>query len=63
MTHHEVMNDKQAARFIGISVATIRKWRFERKGPSYVRLGRSIRYFRVDLESFIEAKRINVMEE
>jgi predicted DNA-binding transcriptional regulator AlpA len=41
-----------AARF-GLSVATLRAWRWKRKGPRFVRLGRAVRYLPDDLDQFL----------
>ncbi len=54
----ELICDGEAARFLNLSVATLRNWRFQKKGPAYVRLGyRSIRYRVADLEAFIASSR------
>ena len=52
LTEHEV-----AARF-GLSVATLRAWRWKRKGPRFVRLGRAVRYLPADLDEFIVASAV-----
>lgn len=44
---------RQAADFLGVSVATLSKWRHLKIGPSYHVLGaRAVRYARPDLEAF-----------
>jgi hypothetical protein len=35
---------------------TLRKWRMTGAGPLFIRLGRSIRYRQVDLESFLSGR-------
>lgn len=44
----------EAAEYLGLSVATLRTWRCRGKGPSYVKLGRSVVYRIVDLEAYLE---------
>jgi predicted DNA-binding transcriptional regulator AlpA len=39
---------------LGVSVATIRRWRLLGKGPRFTKLGASIRYREEDVEAFIE---------
>jgi predicted DNA-binding transcriptional regulator AlpA len=39
-----LLSEVQLAEQWGISRITLRKWREAKKGPPYVRLGRSIRY-------------------
>jgi predicted DNA-binding transcriptional regulator AlpA len=46
-----------AARF-GLSVATLRAWRWKRKGPRFVRLGRAVRYLPDDLDKFVEVNSV-----
>ena len=48
-----VMNERDAANFIGLSVATLRAWRYRGKGPRYVKFGRAVRYLEEDLLDFI----------
>jgi DNA-binding transcriptional regulator YiaG len=40
------LSTSQAAKYLGVSVSTLKRWRDDRKGPSYVRLepSRIIRY-------------------
>jgi hypothetical protein len=55
----EILTDVQAAKFLSVSVQTVRKWRFYRKGPAYVRMGRSIRYQKKDLLAYLGDNRID----
>ena len=59
-THKEPMiDDRQAARRLGMSVQTLRNMRHERRGPVYHKMGRAIRYEIDELENYIEAGRID----
>ena len=53
------LDEKEAAKILGLAVQTLRNWRHLRKGPKYVKLGRSIRYRYEDLEEFIQKKKID----
>jgi len=53
------LNDVQAAKFLGLSVSTLRNWRFLSRGPAYHLLGRRIVYFQDDLEAYIAAHRVD----
>ncbi len=44
-----------AAEFLGLSVATLRDWRFRRIGPAYCKFGKAVRYPIRELERFAEA--------
>jgi predicted DNA-binding transcriptional regulator AlpA len=43
------------ADFLGTTVPQLTRLRWEGKGPSYVRLGRSIRYRWSDVDAWVEA--------
>lgn len=47
-----LLNEKQVAQKLGVSVALVRKLRRQRTGPAFVRIGRLIRY--KDLASYID---------
>jgi len=49
----QVVNDREAARFLGLAPQTLRNWRTNRRGPKYVRLGGRIVYRLVDLNEFL----------
>ncbi len=46
-----------AARYLGVSAATLRFWRANNEGPKYFRAGdRLVRYRKVDLDRWIESR-------
>lgn len=52
-----VMDEKDAAVFIGVSQKTLQTWRSRRMGPPYIRMARKcIRYRRIDLQDFVDAR-------
>lgn len=47
----------KAARYIGVSEASLRLWRSEGRGPRYFKAGlKLVRYRRADLDAWIEAR-------
>jgi predicted DNA-binding transcriptional regulator AlpA len=48
-----LLNEKDVARALKISLPTIRRWRATNYGPRFIRLGSSVRYRECDLEAFI----------
>jgi DNA-binding transcriptional regulator YiaG len=54
---NEPLTESEAAACLGLKVATLRAWRYQARGPAFVRLGRAIRYLRTDLEQFLAANR------
>lgn len=50
----ELLTTKGAAAYLGLSPATLEKWRIRGVGPSYFRLGtKAIRYRQSDLDIFM----------
>ena len=53
----QALTPQQAAKYLGVSEASLRLWRSEGKGPRYFRAGEKlVRYRRGDLDSWIEAR-------
>jgi len=50
---NDLLTPAEAARVLRVSPKTLPRWRWSGDGPDFVRIGRSIRYRRADLESFI----------
>jgi hypothetical protein len=49
----EVLNEKEVWSEYGLSVPWLRKQRRLRRGPIYLKIGKSVRYRREDLEGFL----------
>ena len=52
----DLMTTSAVAEWTGLSEVTLRRWRTEGKGPSFVRLGRAVRYRREDIAAFVELR-------
>jgi predicted DNA-binding transcriptional regulator AlpA len=48
-----LVNETLAALHLDISPRTLQAWRIRGEGPAFVKLGRSVRYDRAELERFI----------
>jgi DNA-binding transcriptional MerR regulator len=49
----------EAAELLGgVSVDTLRDWRYRGTGPAYVRVGQQVRYDLRDLERYRDAQRV-----
>jgi len=55
LADYELMTEKETAALLGVSVSKLQKDRIKGSGPSFVVLGRSIRYKYKDMVSYIEA--------
>ena len=40
----EMLDERGTARLLAVSVAALRRWRRERRGPEFVHCGRCVRY-------------------
>jgi hypothetical protein len=49
-----VLNEKQAAEFLSVSVRTLQAWRVRGVPPPFVKIGRAVRYQRRALLKFLE---------
>ena len=49
-TEEKLMNDTQVAKYLNMSVASLRRWRTLRTGPKFLRIGTAVRYRRRDVE-------------
>jgi predicted DNA-binding transcriptional regulator AlpA len=54
----EILDAKAAARFIGVAVATLAKWRCIGGSPAFIKLGRKVGYRRSDLAEWLAARRV-----
>ena len=56
-SHSELLNEGQAAGWLGLKVTTLRRWRYSGDGPRFIKIGAAVRYDPADLQEFIEAGR------
>jgi len=60
----EALTEKQAARYIGMSIPYLRADRMNgyregrTPGPAFVKIGRTVRYLRADLDAWLQAHRV-----
>jgi len=52
----ELLTERDVARLIGLSVASVRRWRLNRQGPEYRKFGSAVRYRPADLVDWIETR-------
>ena len=58
MTERILLNHKETADYLNISIQTLYNWRHCRKGPNYIMLGRKPMYHIRDIESYLESNRV-----
>lgn len=54
--NENALNERQAARYLGVSSGTLRLWRSQGRSPVYFRAGKLIRFRRADLNEWIEQR-------
>jgi len=59
MTSSQTWGEKDSATYLGLSVKTLQARRAAHKAPPYIKVGRSVRYLKEDLDAFLAACRID----
>ena len=52
------MRTDDAARLLGVSPWTLKYWRAMRRGPTFYRLGRQVRYQLAELEIYLRERQV-----
>ncbi len=52
-----LVNEHEAARILGLSVKTLRRWRWAGKPPHFVKIGSAVRYEPATLRALVDAGR------
>jgi len=52
-----LLDEYAVAKFYGVSVATIRRWRWLHSGPTFYKIGALCRYRMTDLEAYLRSTR------
>jgi excisionase family DNA binding protein len=48
-----LLTEQEVAKRLQVSLASIRRWRLERRGPQFIKVGSLVRYRPEDLESWL----------
>jgi predicted DNA-binding transcriptional regulator AlpA len=51
-----LLNEYDVARITGLSVASVRRWRLLRQGPTYLKIGSSVRYRSEDISAWLASR-------
>jgi predicted DNA-binding transcriptional regulator AlpA len=54
-----VLDEREAAQYLGLAPGTLRNWRTAGRGPRHVRLGRRVGYRVEDLQAWTEERLID----
>jgi predicted DNA-binding transcriptional regulator AlpA len=55
-TIQTLLDERDVARWIRVSVATLRYWRGEGKGPRYRKVGQLVRYAQSDVQDWLNTR-------
>jgi predicted site-specific integrase-resolvase len=55
--NENLLNEREAARYLGLRTATLQRWRWAGKGPRFLKIEGAVRYDPKDLAEFISASR------
>ena len=50
-----LMTETEVAKRLNVSLASVRRWRLERRGPAFVKVGALVRYRPEDLDAWLSA--------
>lgn len=49
------MDEGAAAAYLGVTKPTLQKWRWAKRGPTFCKVGRLVRYLPKDLDAFLDS--------
>ncbi|MGH9353139.1 MAG: helix-turn-helix transcriptional regulator [Terriglobia bacterium] len=56
----KLLNPKEVAEMTGLSAQTLAEWRSERRGISYLKIGRAVRYDPAEVQRYLEGCKVSV---
>jgi predicted DNA-binding transcriptional regulator AlpA len=59
MSDKRLLNEREVYQGYGLSIPWLRKARFQRTGPAFVKIGRLVRYRISDIERFLSERVIH----
>ena len=53
-----ILNTREAADYVRLGKPTLERFRVSGEGPIFVKLGGAVRYRKVDLDTWLESRRV-----
>jgi hypothetical protein len=50
-----LLTETEVSKQLHVSLACLRRWRLEKRGPTFIKIGQLVRYRPEDLESWVNA--------
>lgn len=54
----EILNTREAADYVRLGKPTLERFRISGAGPVFVKLGGAVRYRKLDLDAWLESRRV-----
>jgi len=54
----QLLTSEQVAGQLQVPVETLRKWRYHRSGPTFLKIGRHVRYKQIDVDRFVARSKV-----
>jgi predicted DNA-binding transcriptional regulator AlpA len=54
----KLLTERQASQMLAVSMKALQLWRYQRRGPDYVKMGRSVRYRLESLQAYIKSSAV-----
>lgn len=51
-----LLNEREVAQMLSVSVATVRRWRLLRQGPRFLKVSASVRYRPEDVDGWLDSR-------
>lgn len=51
-----LLTTREAAEVLRVKESTLEQWRWQGRGPQFIKLNRSVRYRLADIEAFVEGR-------
>jgi predicted site-specific integrase-resolvase len=58
MADELLINERDAAKVLQIHKVTLATWRHEGRGPTYIKIGKNIRYRPSDIDVYLEQRTV-----
>lgn len=55
----KILNEVEVSKLINLALPTLRNWRHLRRGPKYLKMGKSVRYFESDVIEYVNSRRVS----
>lgn len=51
----DLLNETEVAKKLRVSLACLRRWRLEKRGPVFLKIGQLVRYRHEDLDAWLQS--------